>query len=389
MNFEVIRSGFDKLELSLNVAVPEELCAHLASAKAEAEEMAKQDQSARCGTLYNGEDLIVRPNGAAGGYAYSVETFNLEANWFLRKSTSASGWGVRVAVRAMPLVLNGIAWVKDELERTANAFGLNIPPNGVSISRIDYAVDCLAPGFSFDPNQFVVHSASNTTRHMPPDEMDVSGKCWKASSMRVGGITNKQIGIYDKLREVKQTRNFGMFEIWDAVRHAQGARPLIYRGEDADEIWRVELRAGKDYLKGRWDVTGWGSLFDQITDIFKDMLLSMRYTEPSQDINRSRWPKHALWEMVYDEVAENAMRHVPSVSRERLVEASLADKLQWFENNMLGNAISHAALSGKHGDQVERHLEELAQKLKQQNRNHRVPADVRMAAVRRRYPGLV
>ncbi|WP_306046262.1 hypothetical protein [Nioella sp. MMSF_3534] len=389
MNLEVIRSGFDKLELSLNVVVPEELCEHLASAKAEAEELAKRNQKAKCGTLYNGEDLIVRPNGAAGGYAYSVETSNLEANWFLRKSTSASGWGVRVAVRAMPLVLNGIAWVKDELEKTADAFGLSIPPNGVSISRIDYAVDCLAPGFSFNPNQFVVHSASNTTRHMQPEEMDVSGKCWKASSMRVGGITNKQIGIYDKLQEVKQKRKFDMFEIWDAARHAQGARPLVYRGEATDEIWRVELRAGKDYLKGRWDVTGWGSLFDQITDILGGILKTMRYTVPVRDTNRSRWDNHPLWNMVAEEVEQNALRHVPSVSRERLVEVRLADKLQWFETNMLGNAISHAALSGKHGDQVECHLEELAQKLKQQNRDHRVPADVRMEAVRRRYPGLV
>jgi len=389
VTYEVIRSGFDKLELSLNVVIPEDLCEHLAAAKEFAQELVKTTPHARSGAFINGVDMSVRPNGGAGGYAYSFETFGLEANWFMRTSTSGLGWNVRVAIRARPLVLNGIGWVKEELEKAARAFGLVIPENGVSIARIDYAVDCLAPGFVFDKDSFVVHSSCNTSRHLDVDEMDVSGKSWKDSSMRVGGITRKQIGIYDKLREVRQKRDCEMPLIWDAARETKGARPLIYEGKNADDIWRVELRAGKDYLKGKWDVTGWGGLFDQLDDIFKDMLTSMRYVAPTSDSNRSRWSNHPLWEIVSKEIAENAMQHVPTVTRERLKEASLRDKVEWLETNILGNIVSHAALSGVAPERFEAHLDELPLRLRHLNRIHGTQLNVRLRKAAQRYEGLL
>lgn len=389
MTYEVIRSGFDKLELSLNVVIPEDLCERLAAAKEFAQELANSDRHAKCGSSFNGMDLVVRSNGGAGGYAYSFETFGLEANWFMRTSTSRLGWNVRVAIRARPLVLNGIGWVKDKLEETARAFGLVIPENGVSIARIDYAVDCLAPGFEFDAENFVVHSSCNTIRHLEESEMGVSGKSWKASSMRVGGITRKQIGIYDKLREVRQKRDRRMPLIWDAAREAAHARPLVYRGKEADDIWRVELRAGKEYLKGKWDVTGWGSLFDQLDAIFEDMLKSMRYAAPTSDTNRSRWPNHPLWEIVSKEIAENAMQDVPTVTCEQLKEATLRDKLEWFETNLLGNMVSHAVLSDIAPERFEAHMDELIPKLRHLNRIHRVPIDVRLGEAKQRYAELL
>jgi hypothetical protein len=382
---EVIRSGFDKLELALNVVVPAELCEHLASAKEYAMDLARKNRFAQSGTQFNGLDLIMRPTGSGGGYAYSFETVQPEANWFLKESSVRCGWGARVAVRALPLVLYGFGWVKAELEKTINALGLKVPPNGVSISRVDYAVDCLAPGFEINTENFVVHSSTNVNKHLEAEDMSVAGKSWRESSVRLGGVTRKQIAVYDKLREVRQKQKSEMYEIWDAARASQGLRPLVYSGVEADAIWRVELRAGKEYLKDRWGVTGWGGLIEHLPALLAEIMRTIRYAEPTSDSNRARWPNHPLWDLVSEEVAQNVMRHVPSIGRDRVVEVALRDKIEWFETNLLGNAISHAALLEVSVEDLPDHLVGLGKKLSQLNDEHTVPAENRLSEARRRY----
>jgi hypothetical protein len=382
---EVIRSGFDKLELSLNVVASPELCEVLTAAR----EYARSKPNAIVGAYFNGLDLIVRSHGAPGGYAYVFETDALPANWFLKDSAASSGWGARVAVRALPLVLYGLNWVKAELDKTIELLGLKVPPNGFSISRVDYAVDCLLPDFELKPENFVIHSSTNLHRYYEPDEMLVAGKSWRPTSVRIGGITRKQIGVYDKLRQVRQLGKPEMYEIWDAIREDQGERPLVYSGEGADSIWRVELRAGKEYLKERWQVTGWGSLVEHLPEFLAEIMKTMRYAEPTSDNNRSRWPNHPLWDLVAVEIAQNAMRHLPSVDLERVLYTSKAAKIEWFEANMLGNAISHAALTGVTSDGMADHLVWLSDRLRQLNEDHRVSCDLRLEQARDRYRGLL
>lgn len=381
---EIIRSGFDKLELALNAYTPRDLEKVLEPAK----EVAKR-KNQLVPILFNGVQLLVRGHGTGGGYTYSCDGGKMGANWFFKTHTAGGGWGVRIAVRALPLVLNGMAATKADLEDKLDRLGIKVLANGVAISRVDYAVDCLLPGFRMVPENFVVHSNMAKSRYLEAEEMESNSTSWHENSVRVGGINRKQIGFYNKRKEVTKKLDRTLPTIWDNIRAQQGKRPLVYFGPEADEIWRVEPRAGKEYLKGRWRVTGWGSLFDALPNILQEIMSTMRYSEPTSDSNRSRWPNHPLWDMAVQEIDENLMSHVPSVPPERIIEGTRSAKIELLEIQRLGLSVALAVLNRVPAARFEDFLREHSNRDVQLNATHGRDLSVRIADAERRYADLL
>lgn len=381
---EIIRSGFDKLELALNAYTPRDLEKVLEPAR----ETAKRTNRPTP-ILFNGVKLLVRGNGANGGYAYSCDGGKMGANWFFKSHTTGGGWGIRIAVRALPLVVNGMAATKADLEDKLDRLGIKVLTNGVAISRVDYAVDCLVPGFRMVPENFVVHSNMGKSRYLEPEEMEANSTSWHENSVRIGGINRKQIGFYNKRKEVTKKRDNTLPMIWDGIRAQQGQRPLNYFGPDADEIWRIEPRAGKEHLKGRWRVTGWGSLFGALPNILQEILTTMRYAEPSSDSNRSRWPNHPIWNMAAQEIDQNLMRHVPSIAPERVIEGTRAAKIELLEIQRLGLSVALAALNRVPAAKFEDFLREHSNRDIQLNTTHGKDLSERIAEAERRYGDLL
>jgi len=60
------------------------------------------------------------------------------------------------------------------------------------------------------------------------------------------------------------------------------------------EIWRVEIRFFKRYLKNTWRVTTFGDLAAAMPKMLQKTIQDIRYTQPNDDSNRARWPDHLL-----------------------------------------------------------------------------------------------
>lgn len=60
-------------------------------------------------------------------------------------------------------------------------------------------------------------------------------------------------------------------------------------------IWRVEVHAGKRHLKDRWAISTWPQFYARFGDVIVSALESVRYSLPTNDANRARWPLHDLW----------------------------------------------------------------------------------------------
>jgi hypothetical protein len=122
-------------------------------------------------------------------------------------------------------------------------------------------------------------------------------------------MPNRQVIVYDKRAEVIARSKTYWWAIWnDALRRQNlpllryvplrrenepDAAPvtLPFKGAecvdidatqpDISRIWRVEFRAGKDYLKDTWGSRTWGQLFDLFGDLVRHTGETVCYTAPT------------------------------------------------------------------------------------------------------------
>ena len=296
--------------------------------------------------------MLVYETGAKCGYAYMVSTGIYGATWFFKKPNARDPWGVRVSCNSFNLAINGLGRTRAGLHRVLDFLGIAVPPDGVSLSRIDYALDFLAPSFILNPHQFVMHSNANRADHVEQPEISINGRSGRVTSVTVGKMPGRQVIVYDKRAEVIAKHKVGWWEIWNAARQRSGALPLDWENPAESRIWRVELRAGKRQLKDNWSLRTWVDLDNRLGDLFAATLDAIRYTQPTDDTNRSRWPDSALWTQVRHGVDADLfeMRNYASADLIKHVQLDAHDRL--LENQMKGLLISRAALRNLSVDQL-------------------------------------
>ena len=155
----VLHSAFDGLDIAYKCSPGPELVGILESAKSLAVSNGWETP-----TEFKGVCFKVAPTGAPG-YSFRIDTGPRGAIWFLKKPNAKDPWGVRVSCKSRPLALKGIEFVRQNLETTLDQLGMRVPSDGVSIGRVDYAIDILQPDFVLDPINFVV-SARNQSKRM-------------------------------------------------------------------------------------------------------------------------------------------------------------------------------------------------------------------------------
>ena len=338
---ELLYQGFDGLDVSFKAQISKALCAILEAAKEEAQ---RTHQPAV--VITNGVAMLVSENGAKGGYAFTASTGIYGATWFFKKPNPHDPWGIRVSCNSFNLAINGLAGARAELHRIMDLLGITVAPAGVSLSRVDYAMDFLAPSFILNPDLFVMHSNANRADHFEPTAVSINGRSGRVTSVTVGKMPGRQVIVYDKRAEVIAKHKVGWWEIWNAARERAGSQPLDRCNPAESRIWRVELRAGKHHLKDDWDIRKWDDLDNRLGDLFADMLTAIRYAQPTDDTNRSRWPNSPLWDQVW-QVANGdlfEMRSYADPERVKLVKRDEHDQL--LAGQMLGLLISRAALNG-------------------------------------------
>ena len=338
---ELLYRGFDGLDISFQAQVPGDLCRELEEAKA-----AAQERHSDILLSWKGIRLLVAESGARGGYAFRASAGELGATWFFKRPNARDPWGVRVSCGSFQLALNGLAKTRTSLLDTLDALGLAVANGQESIGRIDYALDFLAPDFELKPDAFVMHSNSVRSDHFENVDVSTHGTSGRTTSVTVGKMPGRQVIVYDKRAEIIAHNKQSWWIIWNATRSKNGLASLQIGNPNESRVWRVELRAGKKFLKDRWGITTWSDLLNKYGDVVAATLRAVRHTRTKLDGNRSRWPDSELWSAVKAE-SDGDLFELRNYADPDLVRSVQQDAFcAMLERQMDGLAVTTAAVRG-------------------------------------------
>ncbi|WP_420396300.1 hypothetical protein [Nioella sp.] len=350
----IIHTGFDGIDLALKTTVPIELVEFLEEGKATAQEL----MSDVWGT-YAGLDIQTGQSGKRGGYAVTFRVYEFGATWFAKKPRASDPWGLYVSIGSRELALNGLDRTRQKLNALLVQLGFQLPHDGVSINRVDFAVDILAPGFVLDPDAFVFHSRANRKAISEFETVETNGHSGRTTSVTIGKMPGRQVIVYDKREEVLKRRKQEWPMIWNANLKAGGLDPLDLSDRTTCQVWRIELRLGKEALRNRKDIRGWGSLHEHLQAEMDQLAQDVTLTVPSTDSNRSRWCCHPIWSTTQDTVATRLFEHVSTVPPEAVRELDLKEKQLDLLKLIVANSVTLAFLEGLGPDDFEDFTETL------------------------------
>lgn len=373
---EIIYQGFDGLDLSVSSNIPHDLADRLERAQEEArkiKEPALLD--------YRGVTLKVAETGAPGGYAFRCETHG--AIWFFKRPNPNDPWGVRVSLRSLTLALYGLGGARKILFDTLDALAIPVTAQGVSIGRVDYAIDILAPGFVLEADHFVMHSRMRRKDYIA--DKQVNGRTGRTESVTIGTMPGKQIIVYDKRADVIAKNKREWWEIWNAGRRAAGKPELDRHDREGAQIWRVELRAGKHHLKEDWGIRSFADLDARLGDLYARMMQSIRYTFPRPDSHRNRWPAHPLWHMATEAMAVDLFEMISHVDPERVKQVAREAHADMLAAQIAGLSVSHAHMLGYGPNDFLDYLDRRRDELNTAARENPAALEDRFAKAEKRY----
>ena len=350
----IIHTGFDGIDLALKTIVPIELVEFLEEGKATAQEL----MTDVWGT-FAGLDIQSGQSGKRGGYAFTFRAYEFGATWFAKKPRASDPWGLYVSIGSRELALNGLDRTRQKLNALLIQLGFQLPHDGVSINRVDFAVDVLAPGFVLDPDAFVFHSRANRKAIAEFETEEMNGHSGRTTSVTIGKMPGRQVIVYDKREEAMKRRKYEWPLIWNANLQAAGLGPINLSNRALSQVWRVELRLGKEALRNRKDIRGWGSLHEHLQAEMDQLAQDVTLTVPSTDSNRSRWPLHPLWPTTQEAVATRLFEHVGTVPPEAVREIDLKEKQLDLLKLIVANSVTLAFLEGLGPDDFEDFTETL------------------------------
>lgn len=379
MNAPILHSGFDGLKFTVQTDISPVFRELLAEAKAEAQKW-RSDTGIECG----GITLAVRKSG---GMAFSAHTGEDGAEWFFLdpQNRPPNNPGVTVDFRAALLANGGLEAARCHFEECMAAFGIRYTDQQLRVSRIDFAIDILAPWFEPDRVCLTAPPGTKVTEFAPADmtETDCTGS--RATGLRAGAVSGRQLAIYDKRAEVLKFRKRGWLEIWNKKLCSLGMPPLDLTVWTQSRVWRFELRMGSKQLRNRWEIRSWFDLDSMVGDAFQEFAERIKYREPNGLVNRSLWPEHELWLKVKETLARD-MRHLKSgVAPKKFKEANRAEHIRMLDAQILGLMVSRAAAAQISEEEFDEFLQRHGQDLARASKEHRIALPERLANAAKKY----
>ena len=335
----LLHAGFDSLDLAYNTQIGSELQAALHHAKA----CAADERRAQALT-FGEHTFLVESHGAGGGYAFSVNTGEFGALWwFKERRDGRDPWGVRVSARALPLAVYGLDVVKVKLDQFLIGLGMSFSESDRRISRIDYAIDYLIPGFAINPDNFVCHARRSKA---VDGEFSADLRGTKFNGIRIGKMPNAQICIYDKRREVIDKRKAFWWDIW--ANRAKAHSPIL---SNQSPIWRFEFRAGRNAIDKAIKRRTWEAFSRDPSLLFRKIAFQTRLALPQSDINRARWPNAPVWDQCQRELERVSVSHDANVDVAKIIAELRSANLRTLESQTVGLILTQTAAYGlKVGD---------------------------------------
>jgi len=403
----ILHKGFDTIALSIKAALTPEFQAFLESEQSRAK---TDNASVLCS--YGGVDFHLKHHGGAG-YKFLLDGGPDGASWAFKRPHPKDPWGIRISIGSRFLALNGLGRAKAHSEDTLAAWGIRFQAEDVSIARVDFCVDVLAPKFTLDPDQFVMHSGTGRRDHIVNPDLAVNGKSGRVTSVTVGKMPNRQVIAYDKRAEVIARSKTYWWAIWnDTLRKAglprlhyntvrgkhgsgDGYDTLPYVGDsqhlidaadpEISRIWRIEFRAGKNCLKDTWGIRTWAQLFDTFGDLVRHTGEVVRYTALNGDPNRSRWPNHLLWEIVCAEMNDDLTEMRSGADPNPLKEVHKETHISMILGQAYGLQLTLGALNGVELDDLPSFIDDTAETFKDKLRTEPEDSAKKLQSAKDRY----
>lgn len=341
---KLIYSNFDKVEVSFQGILPENILNQLSEAKDKAQNE-NHEIYAELGP--NKFPVTVRETGSRNGYRYSFNTELDGEIWFIKHSSKSDKHNIRVSVTSMALAIYGYEAVKQRLFDRLTLLGASGSRHYTSasceavsdlpiesVSRFDYCFDFLdESGFEPHPNRFVAHQRCK--KHLY-----TAGRGDRTGTVRIGEMPGRQAIIYDKTEEILASKKHYWWDIW-------GLNLDDIKRKNA-RIWRVEIRAGKDELANKWNLKRYEDFEKRAGDIVVRTLKNIRYTVPQDhDTNRSRWPTADFWQEAIDKAAAKLESRASDQKREKIISDYRENVVAGYEERIFGNFIGLAAAREK------------------------------------------
>lgn len=229
----------------------------------------------------DGEPWRIRASGAAGGVSFVMD--NGALMFFIRGA--GVEWGVGVRYLAAGLWLVGWDALQVDAERIIRKMFRAPNEIDIKVTRCDWCFDFTAPGFRLDAmamRRDMVHHSSVKYRCYGTSEKD--------ETFTVGSIKNLQLTVYDKAKEITDISGKDYFiDAW-----AAGNDGVIPFDDKPKDIWRLELRIGKEALKARQCRTR-AEIIEKRANLIAGALARIRLTVDNGDQNKRRRPVHPLW----------------------------------------------------------------------------------------------
>ena len=309
-----------------------------------------------------------------------VQTCALPIYFLDPENRAPNNPGVTVDFRAFLLATGGLDAAQDHFTTYMAAFGIRHTDAQLRVSRVDFAVDILAPWFEPVRDALVVPPGTHIAEIIEAHAIGA-----RVSGLRAGAIANRQLAIYDKRAEVIAKGKHGWLTIWNAALAKAGLPPMDLKDRDQSQVWRFELRMGSSQLRNRWEMRTWSDLRAVIGDAFTDFTSRIRYTAPTHDPNRARWPTHTLWDVVIDTIATDLAAMRSGVIPDDVKTANRLAHQRMLDAQILGLLVSRAAAGGVEADDFDGFMKGHLHALRDASKDHPRPIAERLAKAGGRY----
>lgn len=376
---DVVHSGFDGLKFTVQTDIPAEFRFLLAYGKAQA---AKTNSD--CPIMIGGMVLAVR---RSGGMAFSAHTGEYGAEWYFLdpENRAPNNPGITVDFRAFLLATGGLKAAQEHFETCMAAFGIRYVETQLRVSRVDFAIDILAPWFEPDREALVVPPGTKITDYTGVDETEMHSTGTRVTGLRAGAVANRQLAIYDKRAEVIAKGKMGWLTIWNASLAKAGKSPISLKDRNQSQVWRFELRMGSKQLRNKWEMHSWAHLDAMIGDAFNEFCERIRYCIPAADSNRARWPTHELWRTVLDLIKGDLSTMRSGVIPEEVKTVNREEHKRMLDTQILGLLVSRAAADGVEEDKFDEFVKKYSFVWRKTLREHPTPINERLAKAAERY----
>lgn len=350
--FYLVHAGFDTLDVAFAGRLPDDVYPILEKAREDAAE-AQHEVLVEIGPgKVSGH---VASHGISGGYAFVVDTGPLGVKWMFKKNKDPREWNIFASPKATTLLAYGYAGTRDKMFAELAAMGAAVTDH--SINRTDFAMDFRTRGFELHLHQFVCHRRTKISAHWDAPTKDdeqfhpsavIRGRL--VQSMTIGKQPGRQIIVYDKRAEAVEKQKPFWFKTWGVDPH-----------DLSQEVWRVEVRAGKKELKDKYRIRSFEDFETGVGDVIVNALESVRYLADHQtDSNVSRQNIHPLWEAAQQTAAQNLFEYRSGLTPGQVLEIEREVALQRYAALVVGNAIGLCVALGMKDAEIIEALPQMA-----------------------------